>query len=265
MNTDLVYVAIGLGIGVLALVALLYFLVFSPSAQETRNLRRRAKHDFETAPGAVHLRMMRPAHTAYAQRQRQIRHRLATADKRRARLAGARERELRAALEDAILRTGLSQIPGIGAGLRSDLYRFARKRGGLAALPHAASHVSGIGPVRQATINGWLAHVHENMSTYLAEDFPGKDAILARYAGELPALEREVSQLTADDREITPRLERLEAAMGPLLQVKPGTLYAAMRHPEPYTEDVAVYLRGVYAEWEPAPDWFTEVVEGAGS
>ena len=265
MNTDTIYVTIGLGTGALALVVLLYFMLFSPSAQETRTLRRQAQHDFGTAPGAVHLRMMRQAHTAYAQRQRQIRRRLATADKRRARLAGARERELQVALEDVILRSGLAQIPGIGAGLRSDLYRFARHRGGLAALHHAAAHVGGIGPVRQAAINGWLAQINANMSAYLAEDFPGKDAILTRYAGELPALESEVAQLTAEDREITPRLERLQAAMGPLQQVKPGTLYAAMRHPEPYTEDVAVYLRGVYAEWEPAPDWFTEVVEGAGS
>ena len=264
MNTD-VYFTVALAIGIPALAALLYFLVLSPSAQETRTLRRQAKHDFQTAPGAVQLRMMREAHTAYAQRQRQIRRRLATADKRRARLAGARERELREALEDAILRSGLSQIPGIGAGLRSDLYRYASNRGRLAALPHAARHVSGIGPVRQAAINSWLVQVNRNMPTYLAEGFPGKDAILGKYAGELPALESEIAQLTVADREITPRLEQLEAAMAPLLQVTPGVLYAVLRHPGPYPEAVAVYLSGVYPEWEPAPDWFIEVVQGAAS
>ena len=31
------------------------------------------------------------------------------------------------------------------------------------------------------------------------------------------------------------------------------------------SDDVELYLRGVFVKWDPVPDWFREIVEGVSS
>jgi hypothetical protein len=54
----------------------------------------------------------------------------------------------------------------------------------------------------------------------------------------------------------------LQAEIESLAQVTSNAFYRALQSPDNFSEAVEHYLRGVFAEWEPVPDWFREIVEG---
>jgi hypothetical protein len=249
-------------VGLLVVSGVLYFAALSPAAQERTKLRRRAGLDFRDARGATHLKLMREARERHLQAQKRCQSALDEAKKHQADVEARQTDDLRRALVDHILQTRLREIPGIGQALAGQLRWHAQNHGGLHSLRSASQHVTGIGETRQAAIDHWVAGCEVQMPTLLAEDFPGKADIQRRATADLAAIIPEIEKLTVEQTTIAARLDRLRSEIDPLEHVTPHAIYSVLHEPGSMSDVVERYLRGAFAEWEPVPDWFKEIVEG---
>lgn len=247
---------------VLAALVIVYVVALRPGAQLRRALGRRARIDFESARGAVHLELMCEARNRLEADERREQSALASAKRLKAGWAAGRDDQLRAALEDHVLDTKLRTIPGVGQWLETSLQVYAKSKGGLNALRHAEGHVPGIGPTRQMEIIFWLDALNGRMPDLLAGDFPGKAVIIAQAATELAELDVEIQKRTSNLAGIRAQLDKLKEEIEPLGQVTLAAFRQALEDPQAATEAVERYMRGAFAEWEPVPDWFKEVVGG---
>jgi hypothetical protein len=249
----------------LILFVVLYLALISPAAQRRNKLRRQAKLDFKSARGAVHLELMREANNRNLQELHRCRSALDGARRRRADIEARRDHELRRTLEAHILQTRLREIPGIGQALAGQLQYLGQANGGLQALRLASGRVYGIGETRQAAIDIWVATCEAQMPILLAGEFPGKADIRGKATTDLAAVGAEIDKLTAQANAITARLDRLRVEIEPLGQVTSAAFYRALSGSESLPENVERYLRGAFAEWEPVPEWFKEIVGGASA
>lgn len=246
----------------LVVFVVLYLTVISPAAQARNKLRRQARLDFQNARGTVHLKLMREAYDRHSQAHTQCQLSLDKAKRRKADVEARQGSELRKALEAHILQTRLREIAGIGETLAGQLRWHAQTHEGLDSLCAASQHVPGIGPTRQAAIDSWVTRYRMQMPALLTTEFPGKAAIVQKTTAELAEIGGGIEKLTAEEAVIAARLDRLRAEREPLERVTSATFYRAIRNPGSMPEDAERYLRGAFAEWEPVPDWFKDIVQG---
>ncbi len=258
MNTPALIALVA--VGVFVLLGILYLLVLCPPAQRRFQLRRQALSDYHNARGSIHLKMMREAFTQHEKTQKRCRSALEATRLQKANIEKEQEEELRRILEAHILNKRLLQIRGLNSTLTDILYTLAQGGEGLRSLHTASRYVRGIGPVRQAAIDDWLTR---QFPVLLAGDFPGKAAVLAKRSATLRSLEKDIDQLAIEGAVVKAKLDRLQSEIDILQRVDWRAFYHALRDPLCVEEGVEHYLRGVFAVWEPAPDWFREIVEGA--
>lgn len=242
---------------------LLYLAVLSPAAHERAKLRAQARLDYHSARGTVHLKMMRDAHEQYTRRYRRCQTALTAAQQQKSSIKSGGDRELQSTLETYILRTRLREIPTIGPALAEQLRMYAEGHGGLQSLRHASRHVTGIGDARQAAINAWVSHYEKQKAALLAGDFPGKAEAVARTAAQLAAVEAEITSLTKEEAAMTVKLHRLWTEIAALASVSYDDFVRALQGQPAASDALDRYLCGAFPEWEPMPEWFKEIVEGA--
>jgi len=261
MNPTILFIIVLIGLFA-AICVVSYLLALSPAAQKRNKLNKQAKLDFKSARGTVHLELMREANRRNLQELDRCRAALDGARRRQADIEARRDHELRQTLEAYILQTRLREIPGIGQALAEQLRFLAQRDGGLRALRSASNRVYGIGETRQAAIDLWVAGCETQMPILLTGDFPGKADAQKRYTTALATSSAETGKLTAQVKMISTRLDRLRIEIEPLAQVTPAAFYRALSGSESLPENAERYLRGAFAEWEPVPEWFKEIVGG---
>ncbi len=205
---------------------------------------------------------MRAARDRLRTEERRERDALSAAEQRKRAVAANRDRALHKALECDLADKRLDDVPGIGYMLALSLSAYVRQWGGVDALRHASGNISGIGPARQAALNAWVDAVEAQMPALLAADFPDKARILHEVEQELASLDAEITAGSERLGELRSQLEQLEQEIEPLAHVTLDAFHQALQQPDAPAEGVERYLRGVFAEWEPVPDWFKEIVGG---
>lgn len=266
MNTGIligIVMALILIMSLLVVFFILYWVALSPAAQKRNKLYQQARLDYRTARGGAHLKLMLDAYERLSRSHKECQSALDKANRHRSDVEARRDRELRTALETHIVQTRLREIPGVGQILAEQLRQHVQNHGGLDSLRKASQDVPGIGPSRQASIDHWVASQKAQMSAMLMADFPGKATIVQKAEAELAGANAEINKKTAELAALATRRDRLKAESAPLKQVAPADLYQALQNPEIAPKNVELYLRGIFAEWEPMPDWFKEIMEGA--
>lgn len=249
-----------LGVVLLAgilIVSAVYFAFFRLAAARYWAIRKRAKLEHENARGTAHLRMLREARRSAWKVSRDCTRDLHDARRTLGQLEQEREKQLRQALERHIAYTYLAQVSGIGPMLRDRIF-FSVFRGHLRDL-RRAHVVRGVGEERQWAINVWVREYEARIPTLLNGPFPGKDQTTRRFSGEKKALETKVEGLTARVANLEAQIARMSEAMEPLQGVGVKDFVRVLRDPTCTSEQIDRYLQGVFAEWEPVPDWFKEV------
>ena len=171
-----------------------------------------------------------------------------------AEIQSRRASDLQKALIDYLVTTELPALPGIGQNLasaiRSQLYR-----GNLENLL-GASRVAGIGTKKEATINKWVYEQKRLLPNRLTGDFPGKADIITRTNQQIesrqastPALEQTIAMC----RQLN---EPVERELAWLSKVSVSDFRKALKGSDSQTDRLNRYNLGVFAPWEPPPDWF---------
>ena len=228
-----------------------------PSALWQRLTRRhRARRAFAEARGSLHVPMLREAQERLEQDLRSCSDALAAVEKACSRIQAARDEELVAALSHHLVLTRLAEVSGIGMKDHADILRevFDRNLEDL----RSAHWVLGLSEGRQRAINDWILLYRRQFPRLLQEDFPGRGEVLARYRRPLAELDAQIAELRAERDEVLRLRECVGAALARLWTVTADDFAKAMRDPADASaaDAVSCYERGVYALWEPMPDWF---------
>jgi hypothetical protein len=250
---------IGLAAVVLVLLTAAIILVW-PSVTRELRLRRRAKHDFRVARGTQHLRQIDSALPNLQARIQAHEAKIAQLNKDLQNLGQQRNKMLHATLVRYLVENHLSDIRGIGPTLSSRIIHHCF-RGRLSDL-HTAYRVSGVGSALQSSITAWIRYYEQRLPRLLQGNFPGKERILSDFAAQERQLKERLQQERrglAGEKELRRQTEDVATR---LRAVELGDFRAALKRP---TGSVpSEYLTGVYAPWEPMPEWFGLLLEEYG-
>lgn len=223
-----------------------------------RALRRQAKQDYQRARGTAHQQMLDEARTRV---QAQLTHRVRErrqAEQTYNRQVQARDQALTRTLVRNLVEAELGSVPGIGPVLKSKIIRRVF-RGRLRDL-HEAYRLEGIGSQRQREISRWVRRVEGQLPHRIQEDFTGKAQILAAYREDLAKRRRQVDAMQQRITELQALDAQIDAVLEDLAAVTWEDFHKALSDPSGPSEAVQRYIVGVFAAWEPMPEWFQHAV-----
>ncbi len=239
-----------------------YLMFLNPQAARRRSIRKQAKVDYQNARGTSHLSMLRDARSRTNMVIRQYQQELSRAQKQSASLQKEQQDRLRDALEKHIAYDRLTEVDGIGPKLR-DRILSATFRSRITDLEFAG-RVQGVGASRQQAINRWIQDYENRIDALLDTDFPGKKAIRESYQGKSRNLENHINNLNARCETMNEHLKRLQLWIEKLEKVQVDDFVKALEKPtnapEVLNDHLDDYIKGVFAEWEPVPKWFKELI-----
>jgi hypothetical protein len=223
-----------------------------------RALRRQAKQDYQRARGTAHQQMLDDARTRVRSQLKRKLRRHQQAEQTYNRQVQARDQALTRTLVRNLVEAELGSVPGIGPVLKSKIIDRVF-RGRLNDL-HGAYRLEGIGSRRQREISRWVCRVEGQLPQRIQEDFTGKAQIMAAYREDLAkrrcqldAMQQRIAELQALDAQIDAVLEDLAA-------VTWEDFHKALSDPSCPSAAVQRYIVGVFAAWEPMPEWFQHAV-----
>ena len=245
-------------LGFLVIMMGIYFAFLSKVASRYWAIRRRARTDCRDARGTAHLQLLRQAQDRASAAAAKCTDELRTSRQKLTQLELAEANKLRLALERHIVHTFFDQVQGIGSTLKARILSSVF-RGHLSDLKRAHS-VQGVGEERQRAINKWIRQYEARIPALLETPYPGKDQILGEYSREKRDLETAIDMLEKRQARLNTRMKQIHNAIVPLEAVSVSDFVKALRDPMYPSVKTDRYLRGVFAEWEPVPDWFKEAI-----
>lgn len=228
----------------------------------TKEMRKQAKVDYNTARGTIHLQLLRTAQTTLKSRVEEIERQLLSHKLALASSDQRRDDELLQTLVRHLVETELATLPGIGPRLASAVKKQVF-RGNLSDLRNA-SLVDGIGPRKQITINDWLTNAERRLPGLLAAGFPRKQEINGRYEAERKRLTREIAADEASLRQQADILVLVNEEIARLSVVSVREFELVLADPATGADKVNRHLLGSFAPWEPMPEWFAQALEVSG-
>lgn len=225
-----------------------------------RHLRRQAILDYKNARGTSHLEMLRTAMRNVRRRREQYEHTIKSLKSRKSTLERERQAELVAQLQSYLVRYRLDEARGIGTKLKQRIVRQVF-RGRLEDLYQTQRVVVGVGQSKQYAINSWVTYYKQRLPRLLQEDFPGKGEIIANYREVLLGIAGQIKRLEAQRQTLMELESRVNQKTTLFSQVHKQDLIQALLEEEDYSEEIELYLQGLFAPWEPMPDWFRQALE----
>ena len=175
-------------------------------------------------------------------------------------LYAARKQAIAAATERRYVEAEFKNIPGIGPTTREKILRQVF-HGRLDDL-RKAHLVRGVGESRQRAINLWLAKAKVVVQAGTYSDKATNARIHSEYADRLRPIEDEIAALVASCDDLTALEQRIITEYNRLCSVTDRHFTRALMTPGLPSKQVPdFYLTGLFADWEPEPDWFRQAVE----
>jgi hypothetical protein len=217
-------------------------------------VRKRARHDYRAARGTQHLRQLRASLTVLQKSMRAREARMRDKERQLDLLKRKRSVELRSALSRHLVENRLTEIHGIGPRLSRRIVGSCF-RGNLRDL-RSAHRVKGIGPTHHRAIMAWVSVMEAQLPRLLEGNFPGKQRVMGKYAGEERSLQEAVEREQEALNEEKSLHETANGAIQRLQKIKPAHFRQALQRRSLKSPVPAWYLLGVFPAWEPMPEWF---------
>lgn len=224
-----------------------------------RELRERARADFETARGTIHLRLLTTIQNTLQQQIQDAESRLSEQQKALVALDRQQHEELYRTITRQLVLDELHTLPGIGPRLANSILEQVFK-GELSDLGKAYL-VEGIGPQKQSTIDRWRMEQAKRLPTLLEGGFSGKNSILRRYNQEKSHLNDEIRKVEKVLHDWRTNLSRVNEEVAKLSKVTLQDFEQALAAPDTVSDAINSYQLGTFPPWEPMPDWFVQALE----
>lgn len=248
-----------------ALVGVLAFLliggafdsVFAAPNVRKRLLVRHARRDYGSARGTRHKSVIVPV---LKDLEAQIASHAKAKTRAEAKLRELQRRQdaaLLSAATDYVVKTRLTEVPGIGKKLSQAIYSEIY-RGKLEHL-HRAHTLTGISETKQQAINRWVQKYKRELPFLAKQSFKGRQAVLDRYAPKRRQIQQEIDEVTREIQRLSNQKAELERHVQYLLDVNANSFIDRLLHLASPTDTLDQYLEGAYPPWRDTPKWYVEV------
>lgn len=217
-------------------------------------LRQQARIDYQQARGTAHKNILRTAFHNFEGQQKTCQQTIQNANKEIRRFQAQQHKALEKSLTDYLVEERLREVSGIGAVRQADILRLVYK-GKLTDL-YDAHQLPGIGEQTQISLNQWIQAYQNKFSDLLQEDFPGKRVINQSYQALIQGQKATIVEMEKKIQALQTKLDRIQMELEWLDSVSVQDFLRALNNPRQAKDDLDRYLQGVFAEWEPVPDWF---------
>jgi hypothetical protein len=229
------------------------------NSKRVNSLKNLACSDYEAARGTAHLKLLKNAEKRLTHQIDDHNKRLSTTQNELAQIQKKTNDQMLEALEKYIVNQHLTEVPGIGPKLSHTIIQYVF-RGRLQDLRKASYTVHGIGQNKQYLIDMWIKQWEQKIPSLLKEYFPGKSEILTRAETQKKGSEEAIVNIEREKRQLIERLTKARDVIKCLEEVKLQDFVNALLTPDKTNPRIDDYQRGVFAEWEPIPDWFKELI-----
>ena len=258
---DATFLPYGLAAAFFLIILVLALLMMRPSARMRRKLKKKARQDYRTSRGTQHRQII---DDAIKTKQREIRRHQRELKRSVADLTALQQRRsqrLRQALSTHLVNRRLTEIPGIGEGLKQRIVATVFS-GDIQDL-RRANRVYGIGPARYAQIVDWVQRMEPEMSRLLQFNFPGKQSIEQEFSRASQKTNREIAYHKAEIASLQAQIDQLMQERQSLTAKKKAFVTAILQpeQSEQAPGDLDSYLSGAFSPWESIPDWFKEALK----
>lgn len=245
-------------LGLMLVSGLAYLTLFNTAAVRRRELARQARQDYAQARGTAHRHLLEDAARKLNRQLDPVRRQLLSTQAARDGTLRRQESDLDAILARQIVQNHLQEVPGIGEKRKALILASVFKKD-LTDL-YRSQTIPGIGEQLQWSINQWVRHYKSQWPGLRKRDFPGKVALLERHRANLAEHDQRIHELKARQVPLEESLARVNQELSWLRQITAGDFVRALNGPSNANPVLNRYLHGVFAEWEPMPDWFRAVV-----
>lgn len=229
------------------------------SKKRLQLLRKLAQEEFESARGTAHLHLLKSSQLNIQGKLKRVRRDIEVAKGELTLIKSKENGELTFCLEKYLVTNRLKEVPGIGVNL-SQAIAHSVFRKDIRDLYNAYSIVPGIGPNKQQTINLWVTNYFYKLPILLIEPFPGKDAIMKKWKQTRKETQIELEHLLTQQKELEGTLSQVAEIISQLQVIREEDFLNALLNPQSTDFRIEYYQRGVFAEWEPIPEWFKKIL-----
>jgi len=235
-----------------------------PKLEFGLRLLLKARNDYRTARGTIHLKLLRKSLNNLQMRIKEEKKCLEKLRKYKMNLNYQRRKELEVAASTYLFNSEFTSIPGIGPILKERVMKNCFD-GTLQSIRRAWM-VRGIGEERAHSINLWVDRAQRKLSYLIMSGyFPGKDEINKKY----DLLEKETEQRIVNAENLLREMLELKKIalkeVKKLRQVTISTFIKSYRGNPQASKAVTTYMMGCFPEWGKIPEWFKTLMEKYGN
>lgn len=224
--------------------------------QVKREMQMQAGQLYTTARGTQHKTFLQDGQDRVQARLKSLKQQLDNQADKLDRFKSARKKKIEDYWAVKIVNSRLMEVPGIGPTRRYQLMEHFD--GTLDSLFGADKLVNGIGHQTAYVLNNWIIDREEEIEGLIMQPFAGRAELIADDEKEIAALEKSRKSLKKQVTRFEKLATEIKHAIEPLEKVSKERFVAAYLGQEAWAND---YVQGVFAEWEPVPDWFQEMMQ----
>ena len=236
----------------------LVFLGVLPWIVREAEITRKARTDYQLCRGTQHVRQLRAAIARHRSATRRICKKQRGIERQLQDISKHEALDLNKALCTYIVQTRLTEVAGVGTKLKERIMTTCFD-GTLESL-HRASVVRGVGQEKMMAINAWIQQVRDELPSLLNHDFSGKEEIKKKYSERRRQLNKRLEPIKKTCKEATELLAIAESKLKELEQVGIADFRRALHGDATAAKRVGWYSQGAFAEWEPVPAWYREII-----
>ncbi|NMC29935.1 MAG: hypothetical protein GYA45_07690 [Pelolinea sp.] len=236
------------------------FLSKIENNKKNKALEKIAFGEFESARGTYHLKMLKDAQTRFQSIVKDYNLEILESNDQIREIEDNTKKQLSQCLERYLISTKITEIPGIGAALGQRILKFIYKNT-LTDL-YRSFALNGIGDQKQLQINIWVHKYLEEIPGLLLKDFPGKEEIIIQSNDKIYTIQEQIKQKISEKSMVEKKLEMINFWINKLEKTTLNDFITARVENKGNFSEIEEYINGVFAEWEPIPDWFKEVISG---
>ena len=227
--------------------------------KKRNKLEQLARQEFEQARGTAHAKMLSSSHAQIMNKITKTDQQVSNLENKWRNAYSHYQHNLRRALEEHIVTTRLTEIPGIGPKLQQ-MIMSQIFRGSLKDL-YYAHQLPGVGQSKQFQINAWINKYESLIPKLLEGDFPGKEQFKISTNKEIDTIKKNIEKLRTEKNKLEKKAKTAVDTLNGLCVVNLDDFIHAYLNPNENNPLINHYLQGVFAEWEPMPKWFKEIIE----
>jgi len=248
-----------MGAIIVSSLAVILLLAFLPKMIKQYRIMAKARADYARSRGTYHVRQIRAAITKhelalrpYVQESNRLTQELDALNKEQT-------KECERTLTMQLVNDLSLEVPGIGTKLKDRIITTCFD-GSLESLLRS-QYVPGIGKQKAHAIRVWVHDLQRQMPQLLVGDFVEKRDIQVKYekrGRELSSRKEELAKIMESRQKL---ISYARQKLEPLESVTPLVFGGALRGDSKASDAVAKYTIGAFAEWEPLPMWFSDIMK----